>query len=146
MGAAVVACPSCGTKNRVPVGAKGYPRCPNCHADLPWLVDADDADFAAAVDTGVLVVVDLWAPWCGPCRMVAPILERLSRDFAGRVKVVKVNVDDSPLTARRYEARSIPMMVFMRRGDVVDTVVGAQPEHVMRSLVEGELRTNSGCN
>lgn len=145
MAAAVVACPSCGTKNRVPVDAKGHPRCPHCHADLPWLVDAGDADFAAAVDTGVLVIVDLWAPWCGPCRMVAPILERLSLDFAGRLKVVKVNVDESPLTAQRYEARSIPMVLFMRHGDVVNTVVGAQPEHVMRTLVEGELRTNRGA-
>jgi thioredoxin 2 len=145
MAGAVVACPSCGTKNRVPVGAKGHPRCPNCRTDLPWLVDAGDADFAAAVDTSALVIVDLWAPWCGPCQMVAPILERLSLDFAGRLKVVKVNVDESPLTARRYEARSIPMMLFMRDGDVINTVVGAQPEHVMRTLVEGELKTHRGA-
>ena len=135
-----MACPSCGTKNRVPVGAKGHPRCPKCHRDLPWLVDAGDGDFAAATDTSSLVLVDLWAPWCGPCRMVAPTLEKLSRDFAGRLKVVKVNVDESPATARRYNARSIPMLLIMRKGEVVNTVVGAQPEHVLRTLVEGELR------
>ncbi|MEQ9161378.1 MAG: thioredoxin, partial [Ilumatobacter fluminis] len=140
MGTPVVACPSCGTKNRVPVAAKGHPRCPKCQTDLPWVVDAGDADFATAVDTSALVIVDLWAPWCGPCRMVAPILDRISSEFAGRVKIVKVNVDESPMTAQRYEARSIPMMLFMRGGDVVNTVVGAQPEHVMRTLVEGELR------
>ena len=138
----VVACPSCGTKNRVPVAASGHPRCPKCHTDLPWLVDASDADFATAVDAPTLVIVDLWAPWCGPCRMVAPTLERMSRDFAGRLKVVKVNVDESPMTAQRYEARSIPMLLFMRGGEVVNTVIGAQPEHVLRTLVEGELRAN----
>ena len=128
-------------KNRVPVASAGHPRCPKCHTDLPWLVDAGDADFDAAIGTGQLVLVDLWAPWCGPCRMVAPILERLSVDYAGRVKVVKVDVDQAPAVARRYDARSIPMMLFLRDGDVINTVVGAQPEHVMRTLVDSYLRT-----
>ena len=136
----VVTCPSCGTKNRVSLAAKGHPRCPKCHADLPWLVDAGDGDFASAVDTTALVIVDLWAPWCGPCRMIAPVLQKLSREFAGQVKVVKVNVDDSPGVAHRYQARSIPMMLFMRNGTVIDTVIGAQPEHVMRKKVTGVLR------
>ena len=140
MAAAVVVCSSCGTKNRVPVAAAGHPRCAKCHTDLPWLVDAGDAEFTAAVDTDQLVVVDLWAPWCGPCRMVAPILEGLSRDFAGQVKVVKVNVDESPTVAQRYDARSIPMMLFMRGGDVINTVIGAQPDHVLRTLVSSYLR------
>ena len=137
MGAPVVGCPSCGAKNRVPVGASGSPRCAKCHVDLPWLVDAGDADFEAAADTSRLVLVDLWAPWCGPCRMVAPILERLADDFAGRLKIVKVNVDEAPLVAQRHDARSIPMLLFMRRGEVIDTVIGAQPEHVLRTLVNG---------
>jgi thioredoxin 2 len=136
VGSQVVTCPSCSTKNRVPRISSGHPRCAKCHLDLPWLVDAGDADFAEAVATKPLVLVDLWAPWCGPCRMVAPILEQLSREFAGRLKVVKVNVDESPQVAQRYDARSIPMLLLMRAGEVVDTVVGAQPEHVMRSLVE----------
>jgi thioredoxin 2 len=136
----VIECPSCGTKNRIPVSSGGRPRCASCHTDLPWLVEAGDAEFAGAVDTARLVVVDLWAPWCGPCRMIAPVLERLSREFAGRLKVVKVNVDESPMTAQRYEARSIPMLLLMRDGEVVNTIIGAQPEHVMRTLIEGELR------
>jgi thioredoxin 2 len=139
MGGPVVACPACGTRNRVPVAAGGHPRCAACHADLPWLVAAGDADFAAVVDTEQLVLVDLWAPWCGPCRMVAPILETLARDHAGRLKVVKVDVDRAPAVARRHDARSIPMLLFMRGGAVIDTVVGAQPEHVMRSLTERHL-------
>ena len=129
-------CPSCGKRNRVPLSASGSPRCAACHHDLPWVVEAGDAEFAAAVDTNRLVLVDLWAPWCGPCRMVAPVLEQLARDRAGSLKVVKVNVDTSPMTAQRYDARSIPMLLFMRHGGVVDTVVGAQPEHVLRQRID----------
>jgi thioredoxin 2 len=103
---------------------------------VPWLVDAGDADFAAAVDTKRLVLVDLWAPWCGPCRMVAPVLEKLANEFADSLKVVKVNVDESPRVAQRYEARSIPMLLFMRGGELVETVIGAQPEHVLRARIE----------
>ncbi len=132
----VVACPSCGAKNRVPSSASGSPRCAKCHVDLPWLVEAGDADFATAVGTKRLVLVDLWAPWCGPCRMVAPVLEKLSLEFADSLKVVKVNVDESPRTAQRYEARSIPMLLFMRDGELVDTIVGAQPEHVLRQRID----------
>jgi thioredoxin 2 len=120
----------------VPTAAAGSPRCAKCQSALPWLVEAGDSDFVGAVDTKRLVLVDLWAPWCGPCRMVAPVLESLSIEFASRLKVVKVNVDESPRTAQRYEARSIPMLLFMRDGALVDTVVGAQPEHVLRARIE----------
>ncbi len=136
MANSVAVCPSCGAKNRVPTSASGSPRCAKCHADLPWLVEAGDAEFERAVDTKRLVLVDLWAPWCGPCRMVAPVLAKLSNEFATSLKVVKVNVDESPRTAQEYEARSIPMLLFMRDGKLVDTVVGAQPEHVLRARIE----------
>lgn len=135
----VVSCPHCGTKNRVLVGGRGKPRCASCHQDLPWLVNAADADFAAAVDTGRLVLVDLWAPWCGPCRMVAPVLERLSIELAGTLKVVKVNVDDNPQVATRYQATSIPMLLLMRDGDVVETVLGAQPYPALKAAVDRHL-------
>lgn len=137
---AVVSCPSCGVRNRLPTVATGHPRCPKCRADLPWVVDADDDDFDAAVETDLLVLVDLWAPWCGPCRMVAPVLERLAVDFAGRLKVVKVNVDDSPTVALRHRAQSIPMLLFVRSGEVLNTVIGAQSDHVLRTLVEAYVR------
>ena len=136
MAADIVACASCGAKNRVPRVSTGKPTCAKCHVDLPWLVDATDADFASVTDTSRLVLVDLWAPWCGPCRVVAPILEQLSRDFAGSLKVVKVNVDGSPATSQRFNASSIPMLVFLRDGAAIDTVIGAQPEHVLRAAVE----------
>lgn len=135
----VVSCLSCQAKNRVPSSSRGKPTCAKCHADLPWLVDATDGDFAAAIDTSRLVLVDLWAPWCGPCRQVAPVLEKLSRDFAGDLKVVKVNVDTSPSTAQRYSASSIPLLLFVREGELIDRVVGAQPERVVRAAVEALL-------
>lgn len=135
----VVACRGCGAKNRVPVAASGRPRCAACTADLPWLVEADDATVAAALDTKLLVVLDLWAPWCGPCRQLAPVLSGLSAEYAGRVKVVKVNVDTAPQTSRRYEAQSIPLVVLLRGGRVVDRIVGAQPTPVLRRHLDAAL-------
>jgi thioredoxin 2 len=120
----------------VPTSSSGKPTCAKCHSDLPWLVAATDADFDSVTDTSRLVLVDLWADWCGPCRLIAPTLEKLSREFAGSLKVVKVDVDGSPAVSQRFQARSIPMLVFLRDGEVVDTVIGAQPEHVLRQAVE----------
>ena len=91
---AVVACPSCGTRNRVPAAATGTPCCGKCKAALPWVANADETTFAEIAERSPIpVVVDLWAPWCGPCRTVSPILEQLATELAGRCKVVKVNVD-----------------------------------------------------
>ncbi len=135
----VTACPSCGAKNRVPAAASGRPRCAACKADLPWIADASDASLAAAIDTTSLVLVDLWAPWCGPCRMVAPVLESLAAKNAGRLKVVKVNVDDNPGAARAYDASSIPTMVMLKDGAVVDRVVGALPEPALAARIAPHL-------
>jgi thioredoxin 2 len=135
----VIACPHCGTKNRLPLVAKGTPRCAHCKEPLPWLVDAGDGDFDQVVDTKALVVVDLWAPWCGPCRMIAPVLDTLSKELAGKVKVVKVNVDNSPRIAMKHKAQSIPMILVMDHGEVVDTIVGAQPAPVLRNHITQAL-------
>ncbi len=102
-------------------------------------MDAVDDNFDRATETNHVVLVDLWAPWCGPCRAVAPILERLSVQYAGRVKVVKVNVDDNPDIAARFDARSIPTLVMMRNGSTVVRLVGAQPEPVLRQRIDALL-------
>ena len=135
----IAVCPSCGAKNRVPAATKGRPRCAKCKGEVPWVVDATDADFAAVTDTNSLVLVDLWAPWCGPCRMVAPVLESLARRYAGAIKVVKVNVDDNPQIASAYDARSIPTLVFLRNGQAVDRVIGAQPEPALATKIDSLL-------
>lgn len=132
----IVACPSCGKKNRIPAAAAGRPQCASCKAPLPWIVDATDQTIASALDTTQLVLIDLWAPWCGPCRMVAPILEQLAAKYAGRIKVVKVNVDDNPRSAQTYDARSIPTLVFAKDGAVVDRVIGAQPAPALSGYID----------
>jgi thioredoxin 2 len=124
----VLTCAACGRKNRIRPSAKGAPHCGSCGKPLPWLVAASDATFDIEADAAVAVLVDLWAPWCGPCRFVGPIVEELSRDFAGRLKVVKVNVDDNPMLAARFDARSIPTLVVIKGDQVVDRIVGAMPK------------------
>jgi thioredoxin 2 len=124
----VLTCQHCGAKNRIRPRPNGVPTCGNCHQALPWLVNAGDASFAAETEAEVTTLVDLWAPWCGPCRLVAPVLEALSREIAGRLKVVKVNVDENPQVASRFEARSIPTLVVLQDGREVDRIVGAMPK------------------
>jgi thioredoxin 2 len=107
--------------------APGLPRCPGCQSYLPWLVEADEATFEAETHAPVPVLIDLWAPWCGPCHAVAPVLERLSARHAGKIKIVKVNTDENPRLAARFDASSIPLLVVLRNGDVAERIVGAQP-------------------
>ena len=126
--ASILTCASCGTRNRIRPSARGVPVCGSCKANLPWLVHAGDATFDAEAAAQVAVLVDLWAPWCGPCRFVAPILEELAREYAGRLKVVKVDVDQNPALAQRFQAFSIPTLVVIRDGRVVDRIVGALPK------------------
>lgn len=139
MSSAVAQCAQCGTKNRVPVATQGRPTCGSCGAALPWVVPAGDADLAGALETGQVVLVDLWAPWCGPCRMVAPVLDSLAKKYAGQVKVVKVNVDEAPQTAAAYGASSIPTLVFVDGGHEVDRVIGAQPEPALAQKLDAVL-------
>ena len=133
--ARVVSCPGCGTRVKVPAAAEGRPRCPSCKTDLPWIVDVDDADFAAATRRG-LVLVDLWAPWCGPCRMVSPLLEQLASERAGRLKLVKVNIDQSPRTQARFGAQSIPTLVLLRDGREIGRQIGALPKDRLKAWLD----------
>jgi thioredoxin 2 len=136
----IVRCENCGRKNRVPAAASGTPRCANCHRPLPWLTEAGDDTFAEVVDeASIPVLVDLWAPWCGPCHMVSPALERLAQDMAGRIKLVKVNVDAAPRVASRFSVQGIPTLLLMRHGQVVARQTGAAPEAALRTWLEQGL-------
>jgi thioredoxin 2 len=136
----IVRCDNCGTKNRVPASASGVPKCAKCGEALPWVTEAGDDDFDQVVGAARLpVVVDLWAEWCGPCRMVSPALEQLAHQMAGRLKVVKVNVDTSPALSQRFDARSIPTLLLVRNGEVVSRQVGAAPAHAIKQWVDSAL-------
>ncbi|MFJ3786945.1 thioredoxin [Streptomyces sp. NPDC090093] len=135
--ATTVTCPNCGRGNRIPVAAEGRPRCGHCKQALPWLVDAEDDDFAEVVERATVpVVVDLWATWCGPCRMVSPALEQVARDLAGRIKLVKVDVDRNPQLSRRFEVQAVPTLLVLDKGETIARQAGAAPAHVLRSWVE----------
>ena len=139
----VVTCPNCGRRNRVPAAATGTPRCGNCHQPLPWIVDAGDDTFAEiAENVSVPVVVDLWAPWCGPCRMVSPALSQLAAEMAGRVKLVKVNVDEAPQPQRRFGVQSIPTLLVLRRGEVTARQVGAPQPPALRAWLDRALQAS----
>jgi thioredoxin 2 len=138
----LVRCSNCGRRNRVPAVSSGTPRCGNCHRLLPWIVKAGEDGFAEVAEkASVPVLVDLWAPWCGPCRMVSPALEQLATEKAGQIKLVKVNVDESPALQRRFGVQSIPTMLLLRDGQVVAQQVGAVPLEALRAWVDGSLAT-----
>lgn len=134
---AIVTCPTCGARNRVRPIPQGTPRCPSCKSELPWVIDADTATFAEETTASVPVVVDFWAAWCGPCRMISPVLEDLAKRHAGHLKVVKVDVDANPELATRFGAQSIPLLVVIRDGQEIDRIVGALP----RAALEQRLGT-----
>lgn len=138
--AEIIPCAQCGKKNRVPAAADGTPRCGNCRSPLPWMVDASDQTFDEVVErAGLPVLVDFWAPWCGPCRMVSPALEQIATDLAGRIKLVKVNVDASPALQRRFRVQSIPTLMVFRKGKVAASQVGAAPAGQLRAWVNQSL-------
>ena len=97
-----------------------------------------DADFKSQIAQGA-TLVDFWAPWCGPCRMVAPILDELSQDFAGRATVAKINVDEEPNTASDFGIQSIPTLLLFKDGKLVNRLVGAQPKANLKSFLETAL-------
>lgn len=136
----ILECPNCARRNRVPAAAGGIPRCGNCKQPLPWIADADDDTYPEVVEASKLpVLLDLWAPWCGPCRMVSPVLEKLAATFAGKVKLAKVNVDQAPRTQARFEVQGIPTLIVLNDGKVIDRQTGAAPEPVLREWLEKAL-------
>ena len=128
---------NCGRRNRVPDVAKGVPRCSQCHQPTARIVDAGDGSFAEVAEQATVpVIVDLWAPWCGPCRMVSPVLAGLAQDLAGRVKLVKVNVDDNPVISRRFDVQAVPTLLVLSGGQVIAQQAAGAPSHVLRRWVD----------
>src|ERR1700687_540629 len=136
----IVACPHCGKRNRVPAAGAGKPRCANCHNWLPWVTAAGDQDFAEVAEkASVAVLVDLWATWCGPCRMVSPALEQLATERAGDLKLVKVDVDKAPAISQRFEVRAVPTLLLMNHGQVIARQAGAAPRTALRRWLDQAL-------
>jgi thioredoxin 2 len=135
----IIVCPNCGRKNRVRPSASGVPRCSVCHTLLPWIVEATAETFDEEIKASVPVLVDFWAPWCGPCRMVSPVVERIGRDNAGRMKVVKLNTDEAPDISAKFNVQGIPLLVLISDGQEVDRKVGALPDAPLRAWLEPYL-------
>jgi thioredoxin 2 len=134
-------CPSCGKNNRIPpehLADRG--RCGACKAELPPVaepIEADPETFDSIIGGArVPVLVDFWAAWCGPCRMVAPIVEQIATEYEGQIKVGKLDVDANQRTAVRFNVRSIPSILFFKDGQLVDTVVGAVPKPILERKVK----------
>ena len=136
-----IRCPACGAINRVPEQRAGDPAlCGTCKTPLVTTsgpVAITDATFEATVLRATLpVLLDCWADWCGPCHMLAPTIDALARDYAGRVLVGKLDVDANPETAGRFDIRGIPALLLFRGGQLVDRLVGVQP----RSVIDAHLQ------
>ncbi|MBS7073496.1 MAG: thioredoxin [Haemophilus parainfluenzae] len=100
----------------------------------------NDADFeTTVVQSDIPVLVDFWAPWCGPCKMIAPILDEIAPEFAGKVKIVKINVDDNQLVAGQFGVRSIPTLLLFKNGQLVATQVGALPKNQLAAFINQHL-------
>ena len=140
--ASLIRCPACGATNRVPrekIAQGLMPRCGRCKRPLG--VDSEpvtvtDATFSDVVErAGLPVLLDAWAPWCAPCRMIAPVVDQLAKDMAGKVRVGKLNVDENPRTAARFDLRSIPTLLVIKDGREIDRIVGVQPKgEIVRRL------------
>ena len=131
----MIRCPVCAATNRVPrekVEQGLRPKCGRCKNVLPIELKpltVTDATFAADVEGSQLpVLVDAWAVWCGPCRMVEPIVDELANEMVGRARIAKLNVDENPMTASRFGLRSIPTLLVIKGGQEVDRILGAQPK------------------
>jgi thioredoxin 2 len=143
MAGTIITCPNCGTKNRVRPTPQGVPRCSACHTLLPWIVEADKDSFDAEITASVPVLIDFWAPWCGPCRMISPALERLAGRYARQLKLVKLNVDEAPDISSRFGVQGIPLIVLWRNGGEVDRIVGAVPERELDAWLRRHVDTGA---
>jgi len=149
----VVTCRNCGAKNRVDEGrlATSEARCGRCGEKLSTAAGEQDSKPVTITDQtferevvqarGRPVLVDCWAPWCGPCRMIAPILDELAAESAGRYRIAKLNVDENPQTASRFNIASIPTMLIFKDGKLIDRLIGAQPKQAIAERLQVAVRS-----
>ena len=151
----VVACRNCGARNRVDEArlATSEARCGRCGERLTAATSSGEQDSKPVMITdqtferdvlqasGRPVLVDCWAPWCGPCRMVGPIMDQLAAESAGRYRIAKLNVDDNPQTASRFNIASIPTMLIFKDGKLIDRLIGAQPKQAIAERLQVAMRS-----
>lgn len=148
----VVACGNCGMKNRVEESrlTTSQAKCGRCGETLAVTAAAADSKPVVITDatferealqaTGRPILVDCWAPWCGPCRMIGPIMDELAAESQGRYRIAKLNVDDNPQTASRFQIASIPTMLIFKDGKLIDRLIGAQPKQAIAERLQVATR------
>jgi thioredoxin 2 len=144
----IVLCPRCGAKNRIPKDRRGDRAvCGKCRAPLPFstpfpdhAVEVSDRTFQNEVlDFSSPVLLEFFAPWCGHCQRLSPVLDQLASEYAGRVKVAKLNIDENSLTPSQYGVKGVPTMLFFKGGQPVNRLVGAQPKGEIERQVNSIL-------
>jgi thioredoxin 1 len=144
----IQSCPRCGTKNRVDEFAAkiGRPVCGKCGTALPAggdgkpkvVTDATFANEVIAASATSPILVDAWAAWCGPCRVIAPVLDQLAAESGGRYQIAKLNVDENPNTSAQFGIKSIPTMLIFKNGKLVDQIIGAVPKQVIAARLAAQ--------
>lgn len=138
----ILKCGACQAKNRIPVARLDQdPLCGKCSALLPVSdlsrvgIVTDHTFDREVLGSGLPVLVDCWAPWCGPCKAVGPVMEGLARSWAGRVRIMKLNLDENPGIGARYRITSVPTFLLVKNGQIVDTLVGAHPKETLEAAL-----------